>query len=403
MKPAPSSAAEPGRPSEMKAGMVRATSTRPARSAWVEIDREQLRRNFAIIQQHKPATVQLLAVVKDNAYGHGAVAVAQTALEAGAVGLGVSTLAEARELRAAGLDAPILLLGERCPDELPECLVLDLIVSLGEMRLAHQLNRLALRRQRRVPVHLKMDTGMSRYGVRWDEAVAAMREVATLSGLKLAGVMSHFAMSDETDKTFARLQLARFQEVLDQLAAGGCEAGLRHLCNTGGFLDLPQAHYDLVRLGILPLGVYPSTVCRRLPGLEPVMAVKARIASVRELQPGDRYGYGLRFRAESPRRIAVLPVGYGDGFPRLRNQGHVLVHGRRAPIIGGVAMDALAVDITDIPEAHLWDDAVLLGRQEDEEITANDIAAWKGSVCYDVLAGWRSRLPRVDEPDPDPL
>jgi len=169
----------------------------------------------------------------------------------------------------------------------------------------------------------------------------------------------------------------------------------RHLCNSGGFLDLPQAHFDMVRIGMLQYGVYPSKVCRRLEGIEPVMSVKARIAGIQNLAAGDVVGYGMRYRAESPRRIAVIPVGYGDGFPRVRNQGFVLAHGRRAPLVGGVAMDALTVDITDIPEAGLWDEVVLMGRQGDEEISVHEVAQWKNSVSYDVLAGWRARLPRV--------
>jgi alanine racemase len=151
----------------------------------------------------------------------------------------------------------------------------------------------------------------------------------------------------------------------------------------------------MVRLGILPLGVFPSRVCRRIEGVLPVMRVLAKIVAVRELRPGETYGYGLGYRAETTRRIGVLPIGYGDGFPRLRNEGQVLVHGRRVPILGGVAMDSLGIDLTDVPEASLGDEAVLLGSQGEASITAWDLAGWKGSVTYDVLAGWRERLPRV--------
>ena len=174
----------------------------------------------------------------------------------------------------------------------------------------------------------------------------------------------------------------------------------RHLANSGGFLDLPQARYDAVRLGILPLGVYPSAACRRLPGVAPVMSVKARIVALQQLAPGDSVGYGMRYTAAASRRIAVLPLGYGDGFPRVRNQGAALLHGRRAPLVGGVTMDALMVDVTDIPAAQLGDEAVLMGRQGGEEISAHEIAGLKNSVSYDVLCGWRARLPRVYLPAP---
>ena len=175
----------------------------------------------------------------------------------------------------------------------------------------------------------------------------------------------------------------------------GMSVALRHLCNSGGFLDLPHARFDMVRLGILPLGVFPSSVCRRIPGLQPVMSVKARIAAIQNLGPGDSVGYGMRYTAPNSRRIAVLPLGYGDGFPRVRNQGAVLIHGRRAPLVGGVAMDAITVDVTDIPAAKLWDEAIVMGKQGDDEISVHEVAKLKGSVSYDVLTAWRARLPRV--------
>jgi alanine racemase len=307
----------------------------------------------------------------------------------------VNTLQEGIALRNAGLTIPILVVGERHPDELPFCIQHGLTVSVGDLRIARLLDRLAQEARCCVPVHLKVDTGMSRFGIRWDTAADAATEIRRLPGLVLEGMMSHFAMSDEADKAFALQQLSRFEQVLAALTARQVRLRYRHLCNTGGFLDLPQAHFDLVRLGILPLGVYPSQVCRRILGLQPAMTVKAKLVTVRTLQPGDTYGYGMRYQAASPRRIGVLPVGYGDGYPRLRNEGAVLVRGKRAPIIGGVAMDAIGVDLTDIPEARLWDEAVLMGRQGVEEISAHDIAQWGRSVSYDVLAGWRARLPRI--------
>jgi len=207
--------------------------------------------------------------------------------------------------------------------------------------------------------------------------------------------MSHFAMSDELDKTFARLQLDRFQGLLSSLGPVGGKTLLKHICNSGGFLDLPEAHFDMVRLGILPLGIHPSEVCRRIDGLTPVMTVKARISSIQLLEAGDTVGYGMRYTARSRRRIGILPIGYGDGFPRVRNEGEVLVHGKRAPRIGGVSMDAMTIDLTDIPEANLWDEVTIMGSQNGEEISVRDLATLGKTVSYDVLAGWRSRLPRM--------
>ncbi|MBI4327849.1 MAG: alanine racemase [Chloroflexi bacterium] len=368
---------------------------RPPRPAWIEIDLGQLRRNFHLIAQDKPRAVQLLSVVKDEAYGHGAEHVARVALECGASFLALATVAEAMTLCDRGIKARVLLLGDRQESELPWCIAHDLTCCVSESETVAKLAQLAARADKRAPVHVKINTGMNRYGVRWTEALPLVERILATKSLAFEGVLSHFAQSDETDKTFALLQLERFDEVLRALAERGVGVKVRHLCNSGGFLDLPQAHFDMVRLGILPLGVYPSAVCRRIPGIQSVMSVKARLAAIQLLQPGETVGYGLRFTAPSPRRLAVLPIGYGDGFPRVRNAGFALIHGRRAPIVGGVAMDALSVDITDLPQAQLWDEAVLLGRQGDDEISVHEVAKLKGSVSYDVLTGWRARLPRI--------
>ncbi len=365
------------------------------RPAWIEIDLGQLHQNFRLITQDKPAGVELLSVVKDGGYGHGALEVARIALECGARFLALSTVEEAVSLRDRGIQTRLLLLGDRQETEFPWCITYDLTCCVSEPRSVRKLAEVALRAGKRIPVHIKINTGMNRYGVHWQQAASLASLIASTKSLYLEGVLSHFAQSDELDKTFALLQLSRFKEALSQIDELGLTVKVRHLCNSGGFLDLPQAHFDMVRLGLLPLGVYPSSVCRRLPGLQSVMTVKARIAAIQQLQPGDHVGYGMRFTASSPRRIAVLPIGYGDGFPRVRNQGCALLHGQRAPIVGGIAMDALTVDITEIPAAQLWDEAVLMGRQDGDEISVHEVAKLKNSVSYDVLAGWRERLPRI--------
>ena len=370
------------------------TKVFPLRPAWVEIDLARLRRNLQLIRRDLPRGVRMMAIVKDEAYGHGALDVARIALEEGAWGFGLSTLEEAMALREAGIAAPLLLLGERQEAELSWCVEHDLTVCLNEANTARALARAAAARGKRVPVHVKINTGMSRYGVRWDEALPLIEQICEEKFLLLDGVMTHFAQSDETDKTFANLQVSRFDEVLRGLAERGIRVKYRHLCNSGGFLDLPHAHRDLVRIGILMYGIFPSTVCRRIPGIEPVMSVKARVASIQNLKAGEVVGYGMRYTAPAPRRIAVLPIGYGDGFPRVRNLGAALIHGKRAPLVGGIAMDALMVDVTDIPEAQVWDGAVVMGRQGGEEITVHEMAKLKNSVSYDVLTGWRLRLRR---------
>jgi alanine racemase len=363
-------------------------------TAWVEIDLTRLSSNFGIINADKPDGLRILCVVKDQAYGHGATEVAKAALEGGCVYLAVATIGEAVELRDAGITAPVMVFGERTAQEFEACIEYDLTCFVNDKKTAAHFSKMATHAGKRIRVHLEVDSGLSRYGVRWTEAAEIIRFLAGCDGLVFEGIMSHFAMSDELDKTFANQQLSRFKEVLAWMESEGIRVRYRHMCNSGGFLDLPHAHFDMVRVGILPLGVYPSQVCRRIAGLQPVMSVKCRIATVRNLHVGDLVGYGMRYQAQTPRRIAVLPIGYGDGYPRVRNQGEVLIHGKRAPIIGGNAMDAMMVDITDIAEAALWDEVVLMGRQGEDEIDPHELAKLKGTVSYEVMTAWRWRLPR---------
>lgn len=365
------------------------------RSAWVEVDLGALAHNIRQIRAELPAGVRLLFVAKDGAYGLGAVPAARTALANGASHLAVFTLGEAAELRDAGIAAPILLLGERLVPELEHVVDLDLEPCVGRLEIARELGQRGQARGRPVPIHIKINTGMNRFGFGWRDADHWAAALSAIPGLDFAGALSHFAQSDELEKAFARVQQQRFEQCLSVLADHGIRPRHIHHCNSGGFLDLPEAHFDTVRVGLLAQGVYPSSVCRRLPDLRPVMSVKARIAAVQHLEPGDTVGYGMRWSAAWTSRIGVLALGYGDGYPRLRNEGQVLVHGRRVPLVGGVTMDALMIDLTDLPEADVGDEAVLLGRQGSEEITAHEIAQWKRSVSYDVLTGWRARLPRV--------
>lgn len=366
----------------------------PLRPAWTEIDLGKLRRNLQLIRSDLPRGVKLLAVVKDEAYGHGALDVARVAVEEGAWGFCLSTLEEAMLLREGGITAPLLLLGERQEAELEWCVAHHLTVCVNELHTVRRLAKIAAAFGKQVPVHVKIHTGMSRYGVRWEEALPLIETIVAEKSLLLEGVMTHFSQSDEAEKNFANLQFARFSEVLRAMEQKGISVKLRHTCNSGGFLDLPQAHLDMVRVGILLYGVFPSQVCRKIEGIEPVMSVKAKIAAIQKLKPGEVVGYGMHYTAPSERRIAILPIGYGDGFPRERNEGCALIHGRRAPIIGGIAMDALMVDITDIPQAQMWDESVLMGSQGAHEITVRDIAKLKKSVTYDVLTNWRLRLRR---------
>jgi len=368
---------------------------RTPRPAWVEIDLEKLRRNFKLIFQLLPPHVRLLSVVKDDAYGHGALHVSKAALAAGASFLAVSTVAEAIVLRERGITARILMLGDRHESEFSCCLAHDLTCCVSEPEGIRKLASLAARFERPIPVHLKVNTGMNRYGAPWSQAAQIAVQIQATPSLRLEGILSHFAQSDGKDKSHATLQLERFESVISQLARTGTPAPIRHMANSGAFLEIPAAQFEMVRLGILPLGVYPGPDCPRLAGLEAVMSVKARITAIQHLQPGEGAGYGIRFKAARPTRIGVLPIGYGDGLPYARNRGFVLVQGHRAPIVGATAMDAITIDVTDIPEAQLWDEAIIMGGQGANSISAEDLADIHGSIPYQILTTWRARLPHV--------
>ena len=370
-------------------------SDRRPRSAWVEVDLAQFGRNWELIRREVPAPVSLMFVAKDNAYGLGAIEAARMSLEHHADSLAVFTLGEAEELRDAGITAPILLLGERLEDEVTHVLELGVEPCVGSIEVAEAFSKAGLGRGQPVPVHLKVNTGMNRFGFSWRTIESWGWRLKELAGLEFRGALSHFAQSDELDKGFARIQSGRFEAVLWRLASLGIRPRWVHHCNSGGVLDLPDAHFNRVRVGLLAQGVYPSEVCRRIEGIEPVLSLRARLTAIQALEAGDTVGYGMRWRAEGPCRIGVLSIGYGDGYPRLRNQGHVLLHGRRVPLVGGVTMDALMIDLAAVPEARIGDEAVLLGSQGLERITVQELASLRGTVTYDVLAGLRERLPRI--------
>ena len=367
------------------------------RNAWVEINTAQLAENFAIIEQYAPANLKRLCVVKDNAYGHGAVTTARLALENGYSYFAVETIKEALELRQADIKAPILLFGEASLEELKACAALNITPCINSAYRAEQLNNVLKQANQTLNVQVEVDTGMSRWGVTDTHAVEWITTLSQqYSHLRLEGVMSHFAMSDEADKSFALHQLGRFKQVVHHPDVQRLKLPYIHMSNTGGLLDLPDAHFTMVRTGILPFGIYPSLVCNQYPGLKPVMSVKAKVMTLRDLAVGDKVGYGMHFTATKPMKIAVLPIGYGDGYPRVRNNGYVLIHGSQCPVVGGNAMDAMMVDVTHIPDVALEDEVVLMGQQGHEYIGPRDLVAWKHTVCYEILTNWRSRLPRIE-------
>lgn len=365
------------------------------RPAWVEIDQKVLDNNFSLISEDKPQSLNFLSVVKDDAYGHGAINVAEFAMAHGAKYLGVTNLIEAVELREADIQLPILMFGSMRPKEWELCWELKITPTIHSVEDAIELRKIATAKQEPLKVHIEIETGMGRYGVRWDQSITLLEQILDFDELEIEGIYTHFAMSDELDKSFAMEQLSRFNCVLKAIENLRFDIPIKHTCNSGGFLDIPPAHFDMVRIGILPLGVFPSKVCRRIDGIKPVMSVKSQLAIIREIEQDDNVGYGLRFSAPNKMKIGIIPIGYGDGYPRVRNNGHVLIHGKEAAIIGGNAMDTTIISLDTIPEANQWDEVVLMGTQGKKTISAHDIAKLKGTVSYEVLTNWRARLPRV--------
>lgn len=364
---------------------------------WIEINVRQLRENLSLLKKDMPRNLSWCSVVKDQAYGHGALVISKETLDAGASMLAVSNIDEAFELRSKFANANILIFGERPSSELEPCMKNHFQFFINDISQAQRANDIAQKLGKKISVQLELDTGMSRYGVRWSGGVDVAKAITHSSNLQLSGVMTHFAMSDELDKTFANQQLSRFQETMEQLKKEKLVSSSTkfHTCNTGGYLDLPHAHLDMVRIGILPLGVYPSQVCRRIPGIAPIMSVKTKIATLKTMEVGDVVGYGMHFKADKPTQIAVLPMGYGTGYPRLRNKGYVLIHGKKAPIVGGNAMNAIMVNVSAIPEAKVWDEVVLLGKSGSEEISIHDLAAWDATVSYEIMTRLNQKVRRV--------
>ncbi|MDZ7413450.1 MAG: alanine racemase [candidate division KSB1 bacterium] len=373
------------------------------RPAWVEVDLNAIAHNTSGVKRHV-APRKLLAVVKADGYGCGAVQVARVMLANGADMLGVVLLDEAVQLRRAGLRAPILNLGGILPEHASIAVAHDIAQTVNTTEVAQALSRAAQSLGKKAVVHFKVDTGMSRWGVRFDQAATWIAAMAQLPGLQVEGVYSHFAMSDALDKSFSELQLSRFQMVRQQVAELGVQVPIWHMANSGAILDLPQAHFDMVRCGLLLYGYYPSPDVQRPLDLLPAMAVRARVMQVNQLRRGDTVGYGRRYMAEKPERIAVLQIGYADGYDRgLRNVGTALLRGQRAPIVGGICMDACFVRVEELGGAEPGEVVTLMGRDGEAEISPHDIADTIGSVSYEVMSRYGARLPRVYVKDGRPV
>jgi alanine racemase len=366
---------------------------RPTR---VEIDLEAIRANVRLACRLAGPQAAVLAVVKADAYGHGTIPVARAALAAGAGGLGVATPEEGVALREAGLRGRVLVLGPISPTQAELPSVFDLEQCVTDQAQTAALAEAGRRRGRPVGVHLKVDTGMGRVGVAPDEAPGVAAQVAACEWLRLVGLMTHFAEADGADPAFTAMQLSRFLEVGTRLRAAGVRVPIRHAANSAGLLYHPAARLELVRPGILLYGCPPGGVARPGdPALRPALTFRSAVSQLTALPAGASVGYGRSFVAPRPVVVATLPVGYADGLSRLlSNRGQVLIRGVRAPILGRICMDMTMVDVTAISGVAVGDEVVLIGRQGEEAIPADEHAAWQDTISYEVLCRIGPRVRR---------
>ena len=376
---------------------------------WAEIDLSAYAHNIRELKRIARPPARLMAVVKANGYGHGAVEVAREAISNGAENLAVARINEAIPLREAGLEVPILIFGYSSPDLAPLIIEYELTQTVYALSTAKALAEHAVRHGKKINVHLKVDSGMGRLGLLLastngnpdknaiQDTVRTIKSITRLPGLTVEGIFTHFATADSADKSYANIQLNRFKELLNHLQKEGLEPPLRHAANSAALIDMPQSHLDMVRPGIATYGLHPSDeVNQSIIDLKPVMTLKSRVIHIKEVAAGFNISYGITFQTKHHTTIATVPVGYADGFNRLlSSRGHMLVHGRRVPIVGRVCMDLTMLDIGGVADVALEDEVVVFGRQGNETVTADEIASDLDTINYEVVSTITGRVPRV--------
>lgn len=371
------------------------TIDQPSRLSWVEIDTEALASNVRMLKSVVGDDVTLMAVVKSDAYGHGAAVAARTALLNGAGYLGVSSLQEALELRENGITAPILVMNYTPPYMARQAIQHNITLTLYDLAIARDYDRIGRERGAPIRVHVKLDTGMGRMGPLPEDTMELFRHLIGMQHIAIEGIFTHFAAADE-DPNFTNEQLAVFRNVLHPIqATTGFKFKYIHAANSAATLAYPRSHFNMVRTGLAMYGLHPSEQVRLPDGFRPVMTWKTVIAQTKTLPAGHTVGYGRTYTTSDSERIAILPVGYADGFRRAPNNwGEVLVRGQRAPLIGRVSMEKSAIRIDHIPDASVGDEVVLLGTQGRETITAEEIAARLGTINYEIACTILPRVPR---------
>jgi len=356
------------------------------------IDLGAISHNVAAIRKKIGSQRGLMAVVKADGYGHGAVEVSRTALRNGADSLAVALPEEGQHLREAGVEAPILVLGLIQPEEAWKVVDSRLDQTVSSIALLEALDREAASASTQVNVHIKVETGLGRIGVEPHEVVLFLRRARSYRNLKVAGLFSHFSAADERDKTFSQHQLQLFEQTIREIRHAGIELPQRHMANSAATLDLPESYYDLVRPGLIIYGLYPSTEVSHSIEVKPAMTLKTKVCYLKTVPQGTPISYGRTFVTKKQTRVATLPLGYGDGYKRaLANKGEVLIKGRRAPVIGRICMDMCMIDVSDVPDVQAGDEAIVFG----QEPTADELAAKIGTINYEVVTTVGKRVPRV--------
>ncbi|MBA3532578.1 MAG: alanine racemase [Ardenticatenales bacterium] len=369
------------------------------RPTWLRVDLDAIAHNTRRIKELVGPQVKVMAVMKADGYGHGAVKAAQTALHNGAEWLGVACLPEAKALREAGISAPTIILGYTPAWQARQALRYDLRVTVFSEEVARALSRATIALEREARVHVKVDTGMHRLGLFPEHVVDFVKAIRELPNLIIEGIFTHFSVADALDpwhQEYTREQLARFEKVLADLERAKIHVPIVHAANSAATLRLPEAHFTMVRPGIALYGLAPSPEVPLPEDFRPALSWKTQVAQVKELCPGSYVSYGATYCAEETRRIAVIPVGYADGFRRApSNWGNVLVRGQRAPLVGRVCMDQAMIDVTEIPGVRQGDEVVLIGAQGEALLSAEEVAERLGTIPYEVVAEILARVPRV--------
>lgn len=366
---------------------------------YAKIDLDAVAWNMEQMKKNLKEGTEMVAVIKTDGYGHGAVQVASMLESYDYVwGYAVATLDEAVVLRAAEIQKPILVLGCIFPDQYWEMLKYEIRMNVYTKEMAEAISALAVEKGEQAYVHIKLDTGMARLGFSAEESsIEEIKEIAELPNLVLEGVFTHFAKADEEDKTFTMMQLEKFEWMTQRLEEEGVTFPYVHASNSAGIIDVRRADYNLVRAGIAIYGLYPSEeVDKEKVQLKPALSLKSHIAFVKDIPAGTPVSYGGDFVSEHQMRIATIPIGYGDGYPRsLSDTGYVLIHGKKAPIIGRICMDQFMVDVSDIPEVKFGDKVTLIGRDQEEYLPVEKLSELSGRFNYEFVCDLGKRIPRV--------